>query len=146
MTSPSSAATTNCGSNNDVRTSIKQNLPHRPCRSRLKKSKNSIQQNNCTMLSSFDVRTGLQYTWNIAVYMFAAIVLLNTVGLNSVARADTIQYPVTAPLGSGLIPPGKSISFWRNSKKEKKNKLSTIIMKITRFTFYHSPWPWWLFF
>lgn len=105
MTSTNSA-TTNCGSNEDVRTSMKQNLPHRPCRSRSKQTK-MMSHHNDKKVSSIDVYSGLQFTWNIAVYIFAAIVILNTVGLNSVARADTVQYPVTAPLGAGLIPPGK---------------------------------------
>lgn len=50
--------------------------------------------------------------WNAALNVCAAIVLLNTVGLISVARADTVQYPVTASIGS-VLPPGKfaTLSF-----------------------------------
>lgn len=44
--------------------------------------------------------------WNAALMVCTAIVLLNTVGLISVARADTMQYPVTAAIGS-VIPAGK---------------------------------------
>lgn len=46
------------------------------------------------------------FAWNAALTVCAAIILLNTVGLISVVCADTIQYPVTAP-----IPPGKSKTF-----------------------------------
>lgn len=49
-----------------------------------------------------------RFTWNAALNVCAALLLLtNTVGLISVAHADTVQYPVTAPIGS-VIPPGKN--------------------------------------
>lgn len=53
------------------------------------------------------------FTWNAALNVCAALILLNTVGLisNSVARADTIQYPVTAAIGS-VIPPGKTFCIF----------------------------------
>lgn len=47
-----------------------------------------------------------QFAWNAALSVLSAIALLHTVGLISVTRADTVQYPVTAPIGS-VIPPGK---------------------------------------
>lgn len=51
------------------------------------------------------------FTWNVALNVCAALFLLtNTVGLISVTRADTVQYPVTAAIGS-VIPPGKSTQF-----------------------------------
>lgn len=93
-------ATTNCGSDNDDVLAMQQNLSHRQCRrSRSAKAK----------MKTIQTMQFNQIVLNIAVYMFAAIVLLNTVGLNSVVRADTVQYPVTAPFGSGLIPPGKRL-------------------------------------
>lgn len=58
------------------------------------------------------LHNGIQYALNLAVYMFAAIVLLNTVGLISVALADTMQYPVTASIAGSLIPPGESSNYF----------------------------------
>lgn len=46
------------------------------------------------------------FAWNATLNVCAAIVLLNTLGLISVARADTVQYPVTTAIGS-ILPPGK---------------------------------------
>lgn len=60
----------------------------------------------CSSSRNNDRTTILQYfegvAWNAALTVCATIILLNTVGLISVVCADTIQYPVTAP-----IPPGK---------------------------------------
>lgn len=140
MTSKTHSATTNCGSDFDcaddnadcyeqrrhTTKSIKQNLPQRCrrahdldclcCRSTsaaIRKtpsssplSPSSLKHNrNCSSSA-----TTMRFAWNVAVYVFAAIVLLNTVGLISVANADTVQYPVTAPIGSGLIPPGEFLN------------------------------------
>lgn len=105
-------ATTNCGSDNDgpAVSLNQQKLSHRQCRrSRSTKGKaktmsmSTMQHNH----HQFNNGTGLQIVLKMVVYVFAAFVLLNTFEINSAARADTVQYPVTAPFGSGLIPPGK---------------------------------------
>lgn len=107
-------ATTNCGSDNDDASAtillMQQNLSQRQCcRNRSKKEITAKAKMKAIPTMQFN-----QIVFNIAVYMFAAIVLLNTVGLNSVARADTVQYPITAPFGSGLIPPGKRLFIYKD--------------------------------
>lgn len=108
-------ATTNCGSDNDDISAIslmQPNLLHRQCcrnRSKNATAKATIKVKVKVKAKAKPIPTMQfnQIVFNIAVYMFATIILLNTIGLNSVVRADTVQYPVTAPFGSGLIPPGK---------------------------------------
>lgn len=105
-------ATTNCGSDNDDASAItlmQKNLSHRQRRRNRSKKETAKVTVKAIPTMQFN-----QIVLNIAVYMFAAIVLLNTVGLNSVARADTIHFPVTAPFGSGLIPPGKRFVIINN--------------------------------
>lgn len=118
MTSPHTNGATYCGGQSQ---SITQNLPNRRCsqcrlapttmhnsnsNNNRSSSLNKMSASSSSSLSSA-AWNGMQHTLHRAIYVFAAIILLNTVGLFSVALADTMQYPVTASIGGSLIPPGK---------------------------------------
>lgn len=62
------------------------------------------------------------FAWNAALTVCATIILLNTVGLISVVCADTIQYPVTAP-----IPPGKNLTVFVYRTKLRFNVFVSIV-------------------
>lgn len=116
MTSPHTNGATNCGGHSQSITQ-QQNLPNRQCsQCRLAATtiNSSSKMSPSTLTSSppsssSTAWTGIQFTLHRAIYVFAAIILLNTVGLFSVALADTMQYPVTASIGGSLIPPGKRL-------------------------------------
>lgn len=109
MTSPHPNGAASCGGHSQ---SITQNLPNRQCsQCRLAAttmhSTSKMSSSSSSSLSALSTpRHRMQFTLHRAIYVFAAISLLNTVGLFSVALADTMQYPVTASIGGTLIPPG----------------------------------------
>lgn len=112
MTSPHTNGATNCGGHSQS-IAEQQNLPNRQCsqcRLAATTTHSPSKMSPSTLASSSpssSACTGIQFTLHRAAHVCAAIILLNTVGLFSVALADTMQYPVTASIGGSLIPPGK---------------------------------------